>query len=257
MNDQRYPLLEKLHVLRTAALCAMRDRAFDSLPLYYSDYSDGIVSGCGLVTEHDTIVVEPGIIRHGGFMYFIREAMSLPYRPTEEYLLLKLRFGMPEESEDFIYRALTMELSPDMQLQSDEMELCRFKLKAGAVLRTKYVDFFDRVTEFDTVDYVSSPYAAIGKSTLHPDILHAFASEAMAYNLSGMDEVFCMNALARLPISYDAISFYVARRLQVEAQNWDNLGLYQSLCQILRDIQNSGERNLQQARRRRREVFVD
>ena len=257
MNDQKYPLLEKLHVLRTEALCAMRDRAFDSLPLYYRDYSDGIVSGCALVTEQDTIAVQPGIIRHEGFMYFIGEAMSLPYRPTEEYLLLKLKFGMPEESENFIYRSVDMELSPDMNLKTDEMELCRFKLKAGAVLRTKYVDYFDRITEFDTVDYVSCPYAAIGHSTLHPDILYNFAKEALPYKLSGMDESFCLRALERLPIAYDAVCFYVARRLQTEAQSWDNLELYRALGQILRDIQGSGERELRQARRNRREVFVD
>ena len=257
MNDQKYPLLEKLHVLRTSALCAMRDRAFDSLPLYYKDYSDGIVSGCKLVTEQGTIAVQPGIIRHGGFMYFIGEAMSLPYQPTEEYLLLKLKFGMPEESESFIYRSVDMKLTADMNLQSDEMELCRFKLKAGAVLRTRYVDYFDRVTEFDTVDYVSSPYAAIGKSTLHPDILYSFAKEAMPYKLNGTDESFCLYALQGLSMSYDAISFYVARRLQVEVQNWDNLELYRLLGQALRDIQGGGDRELYRARRSRREVFVD
>ena len=85
MNEQRYPLLEELHVLRTSALCSIRDRAFDLLPLYYEGYSDGIVSGCCLQTEKDTIAVLPGIVRYGGFMYFLKEADAvgvrvLPYK---------------------------------------------------------------------------------------------------------------------------------------------------------------------------------
>ena len=257
MNEQRYPLLEELHVLRTAALTSIRDRAFDSLPLYYEDYSDGIVSGCKLRTNQDSISVNPGIVRHGGFMYFIRTPMSLPYRPTEEYLMLKLKFGMPEEDESFILRSLHLELSPDMEIKGDEMELCRFKLKAGAVLRTKYVDFFDLVTEFDTVNSISCPYAAIGKSTLSPAVMTFFAREAMGYRLEPLDESFCLAALMHLPMSYEQIAFYVTQRLKIEAADMDNAGLYENLCRVLGEIKGQGKRETQRARRGRREVIVD
>lgn len=257
MNEQRYPLLEELHVLRTVALCAIRDRAFDALPLYYEDFSDGIVSGCRLQTNRDAITICPGIVRYDGFMYFLREPMSIPYEPTEEYRMLKLKFGMPEESESFLRRDLSMELSDDMAVQENEMELCRFKLKAGAVLRTKYVDFFDRMTEFDTVNSIYSPYAAVGRSTLHPEILHAFATEAMEYRMDPLDQSFCVSALQNLPIAYEQIVFYICQRLQVERQEWDNMGLYRGLCKALEEIKSNGGRELRRARRSRREVMVD
>lgn len=257
MNEQRYPLLEELHVLRTSALCSIRDRAFDSLPLYYEDYSDGIVSGCRLQTETNTIAVLPGIVRYGGFMYFLREPMLTTYAPTEEYRMLKLKFGMSEESENFLLRSVRLEISDDMSIRGDEIELCRFKLKSGAVLRTKYVDFFDRVTEFDTVNAVSCPYAAVGRSTLLPEIVAAFARDAMNYQLDPLDQAFCLAALQHISISYDQISFYLQQRLRQEPQEWDNLGLYNGLCMVLREIQGSGHREVRSARRGRREVFVD
>ena len=257
MNEQRYPLLEELHVLRTSALCNIRDRAFDALPLYYEDYSDGIVSGCRLRTNQDAITVRPGIVRYDGFMYFLREPMTISYAPTEEYRMLKLKFGMPEESESFLTRSLRLELSDDMAVQENEMEFCRFKLKAGAVLRTKYVDFFDRMTEFDTVNFISAPYAAVGRSTLHPEILMAFATEAMEYRLDPLDQSFCVAALQNLPIAYEQIVFYLCHRLRVERQEWDNMGLYGGLCTALEEIKRNGRREVRQARRGRREVMVD
>ena len=257
MNEQRYPLLEEMHVLRTSALCSIRDRAFDSLPLYYEDFSDGIVSGCRIRTNQASISIQPGIVRYGGYMHFLREAMETPYEPTDEYCMLKLRFGMPEESENFLWRTVHMNLSHDMTLGQDEMEFCRFKLKKGSALRAKYVDFFDRVTEFNTVNFIYSPYAAVGKSTLHPEIVAAFAREAVQYRLEPLDQSFCMQALQGLALSYDQIGFYLMHRLKLEAEEWDNMAFYRGLCDVLTELREGGQRETRKVRRKRREVLVD
>ena len=81
--------------------------------------------------------------------------MSVHYVPTEEYILLKLIFEPERKTELFLKREIRIELSADMNLAANEMELCRFKLKKGAILRTKYTDFFDRATEFDTVNTIN------------------------------------------------------------------------------------------------------
>ncbi len=257
MNEQRYPLLEELHVLRTAALCSIRDRAFDSLPLYYEDYSDGIISGCSLRTSQSSIALQPGIVRYGGYMYFLREEMQHTYKATDDYSILKLRFGMPEESESFMQRTVRLELSNDMEIGEDEMELCRFKLKSGAVLRTKYVDFFDRVTEFDTVNFINAPYSAVGRSTLHPDITWSFAREAIQYKMESLDQTFCMSALQHLTMSFEQIEFYITHRLKLESKDYDNMGLYQGLCDVLVELSGGGSREVFKKHRRRREVLMD
>lgn len=257
MNEQIYPLLENMHVLRRVALTGIRDRAFDSLPLYYENYSDGIVSGCRLTTNRDNITLMPGIVRHGEFMYFLREKMQMAYAPTEEYRALRLKFAMPEDLESMRRRRVELIITNDMETRSDEIELCRFKLKSGAILRTKYTDFFDRVTEFDTVNTVHCPYAAIDNSTLSPDIMVHFAREASLYRLEALDQAFCLAAFNSRPVSREGIIFYLHQRLNIEQQEWDNMTMYQGLCTALKEIQTGEKLSARPMQRKRREVLMD
>ena len=257
MNEQKYPQFERLHILRTEALCAVRDCAFETLPLYLSSHGAGIVSGCDFVTTKDLITLNAGLILYDNFLYRITEPISVHYAPTEEYILLKLIFEPKRKTELFLQRDIRIELSADMNLAANEMELCRFKLKKGAILRTKYTDFIDRSTEFDTVNTINAPYSAVGGSTLSPDILRAFASEAKDFSLDSEDFSFCLAALSGKILNAEQISFYIERRLKIELTDRDNQTLYDKLCLILRDIKNGGRREIFSARRRRKEIMVD
>ena len=42
-------------------------------------------------------------------------------------------------------------LDGQLERGKNEIELCRFRLKAGAELRTEYKDFYDIQTEYDTM----------------------------------------------------------------------------------------------------------
>lgn len=258
MNEQVYPLLENFQVLRRDALASIRDRAFDTLLLYCDNYGDGIMSGCHLTTNRDVISLSPGIVRYGKFVYFVREPMSINYTPTDEYRMLKLHFSMQEDIESMRLRKINLVITPNMETKSDEMELCRFKLKRGAVLRTKYTDFFDRITEFDTINEIYCPYAAVGGSTLSPDVLFHFAKEASAYRLENLDQMFCLAALSGTLIPREGILFYLRQRLGGGNDlAEDNMSLYQGLCTVLREIQNGEELNSGPIRRNKREVFMD
>lgn len=256
-NQQRIPKFEALHILRQSMLCDVRDRAFDTLPLLYQDYSDGIISGCRMMTTKETITVQPGLIKHAGFIYYLQEPMTIAYRPTDEYAILKLRFAAPTEQQGAMVYELDLDLTNDLTLTPDEMELCRFKLKRGSILRVNYVDFFDRTTEFDTVNNIYAPYAAVGKSTLSPDITQAFAREASKFTLTEFDRQFCLTALTGQPMSAEAIGFYICQRLQQEEQEWDNASLFDGLTRVLDEIRPAGLRECRRERRRRREVLVD
>ena len=257
MNEQKYPQLERLHVLRTEALCSIRDRAFDSLQVYTIDHGDGIISGCHLTTNRDSITLNSGLIRHDDFLYLILEPMSIPYEPTDEDMILKLVFESPIETENFIKRNVELNLTHEINISHNEMELCRFKLKKGAMLRTKYVDFFDRATEFDTVNTINSPYSAINGSNLSPEITKAFAIEARDYTLEQLDYNFCLEALSGRAINAEQIGFYIEQRLKIDLIDRNNKNLYDNLCLILQEIKNNGRREIKGQKRRRREVFVD
>lgn len=257
MNEQKYPQLERLHILRTEALCSIRDRAFDNLPMFLANYGDGIVGGCRLTTTKTSITLGKGLILHENFLYVIKEPMSVDYSPTEEYALMKLIFEPPIKTENFLQRNVRVTLTDDMTLAGNELELCRFKLKKGAVLRTEYTDFFDRVTEFDTVNVVNAPYASVGGSTLSPEILRDFATEAKDFSLDAEDFSFCLAALSGKILTVEQIAFYVERRLKIELAERDNQTLYDKLCLILQDIKNGRRREIFTARRRRKEIMID
>lgn len=257
MNEQKYPQFERLHVLRTEALCSIRDRAFDIFPLFMEHYSEGIVSGCRPIATPDLITVSRGMILHNDFFYLFNESMSIEYEPTEEYMMLKIIFEPELETEDFIQRDINLILTHDMNLADNEIEICRFKLKKGAVLRANYTDFFDRATEFDTLNTINVPYAAIGGTTLSPEILIAFAKEARDFELSTMDFQFCFNVLSGRRISVEQLTLYIEHRLKTEITNPTNQILYDNLCLILREIQNGRRREVTGTRRRRREIMLD
>lgn len=183
--------------------------------------------------------------------------MSVEYAPTEEYMMMKMVFEPELETENFTQRNINVILSHDMNLSDDEIELCRFKLKKGAVLRTTYTDFFDRATEFDTINTINVPYAAIGGHTLAPNILINFANEARDFELSLEDYNFCFSALSGRRISSGQISLYIEHRLKTELINPTNQTLYENLCIILKEIKNGRRREILGTRRRRREIMLD
>ena len=257
MNEQKYPQFERLHILRTEALCSIRDRAFDIFPLFMEHYGDGIISGCKPVTTPENITLSTGIILYNNFFYLIKEPMSVEYSPTDEYMMMKIIFEPELETENFIQRNVNLILSHDMEIASNEMEICRFKLKKGAVLRTTYTDFFDRVTEFDTVNIINVPYAAIGGHTLSPEILINFANEARDFELSDQDFNFCLNVLSGRRISSAQISLYIEHRLKTELKTPTNQNLYDNLCLILREIKNGRRREIIGTRRKRREIILE
>lgn len=258
MNEQKYPQFERLHILRTEALCSIRDRAFDTFPLFFTNYGEGIISGCRPITTSSQITLSEGIILHNHFVYLINEPMSIDYAPTEEYMMMKMIFDAQLETESFTQYNVRMILTPDLNLSENEMELCRFKLKKGAVLRANYTDFLDRMTEFDTVNTINVPYAAVGGSTLSPDILRAFADDARNFDLEIVDFNFCLDALSGKILSAEQISFYIEHRLKIELpKQLNNQILYENLCLILQEIKNGRRREVMGAQRRRREIIVE
>lgn len=258
MNGQVFPLFENAHVLRTAMLTALRDYAYEYGRLVHEGYSDGMVSGCNITTTVDTITLNRGVIRYMGNLYLITEPLSLAYYPTDNWTVFKLEFKDEARKDGYIYREVETALSGNLELGKEEMEICRFKLQAGARLRMKYVDFADRNTEFDTVNTICAPFAAHGASSLSPDITRAFAREAAVYAMDPVDTAFCLQALnAKGALNREAILLYIATRLKKAFTDCGNQEIFEALLTILNQIKNNGERELSRVARQRRQVIVD
>ena len=70
-------------------------------------------------------------------------------------------------------------LDDNLERKQNELEVCRFKLKEGARLRTDYKDFFDIQTEFDTVNLADATWSAAGGNTLSKEVTDYFARKVL------------------------------------------------------------------------------
>jgi hypothetical protein len=213
----------------------LRDIALDEQEIRYHGYSDGIVIGCGLVEENMKIGLVNGIVKYAGRLYKLRGKALVPYEPTDDWTVLKLRFAPQTKHREYIIYTAGLVLDTNTGLLPNEMEIGRFKLKKGSSLRTSYKDFWDMGTEYDTVNLVHVNQSARGSPTLSPAITTHFAREAFPH-LDGqpLDSAFCVACLQTGgQVNRELITRYVCNRLEREYEEMDNVSLHQGLAQVL------------------------
>ena len=247
MFRYEYPLFEKKKVLRIEMLEQLRDYPKNYLTLFYSGYGEGILCGCEITWEKEKLTIHPGIINHGGNLYFMEDIYTVDCPANGKVRYVKVKF-LKEiiESGKIIGNAEIIfdEIIPD---SSSEMELCRFRLQDGSRLRYRQENFHDHSTEYDTVNLLYTPYASRGKSTLHPAVLMAYAKETIGSGAVNVYDVsFAMKVLANDGIvSANCIREYIDARLEGikpyygEKQTasgiplFDGYEMYQGLLKVL------------------------
>jgi hypothetical protein len=238
MRVQVIPVFRDLHILRKSMLEALADYAFLADQLLHKDYGDGILAGCELTTTEDSILLREGVFFYEGQLFLIKEPMAVTYHPTNTTTVLKVRFSEERTDGNFIYREIDLFLTEQTELRKGELELCRFKLQEGAVLRYWYQNFEDRNTEFDTLNTIHAAYSVKGGTTLSPEILREFAEEMLkAEELSELDTLFCLQLLGQEhPVGLPALAAYVRRRDKKKLKELSNLTLYKELARILKEV---------------------
>jgi hypothetical protein len=223
--------------LRREILESTRDLAAREQAARYGGYSDGVLAGCGLFESDMNIGVLGGLVKFAGRVYVLPERESVPYRPTDAWTVLKIRFGGEERSRDFLRYTGYLALDENTNVLPNELELGRFKLKQGSRLRTEYTDFRDMETEYDTVNLIGVPFAGVGEPTLSPVIMTHFAKEAYPYAAEAIDLAFCSSCLAGGGVmSRESVRLYLARRLKLPVRPFDNAELHGRLADVLADM---------------------
>ena len=87
-----YPLFERNRILKKELLWALRDYSFSHVGLEYQRYGEGILQGCDIRIEGREIVVEPGMIKYGDYVFLLTEAERISYFASERTMVLKMRF---------------------------------------------------------------------------------------------------------------------------------------------------------------------
>lgn len=174
-----YPAFERGRIMKKELLWALRDYSYSALQLRYQDYPNGILSGCRIRTDDENLYIAPGMIKCQDFIFLRTKEERIAYVPAEAYVSLKFRLAEKEALPDYTRYLTELALDGCLERGQNEIELCRFKLKKGARLRTDYKDFYDIQTEFDTVNLANATWSSVGQNTLSKEVTDCFAKKIL------------------------------------------------------------------------------
>jgi len=214
MMEHIYPAFERGRIMKKELLWALRDYSYSALQLQYADYPNGILSGCGIRVEDYYLCVEPGIIKCQEFVFLITGEERVEYSPTERCISLKFRLIEKEVLPDYTRYVTEFILDENLERQLNEVEICRFKLKTGARLRTEYKDFYDIETEYDTINLAHATWAAAGENTLSKEVTDYFARKVLeCENAEDKDIYFSYFLLqSKEAIRFEIITDYIIQK---------------------------------------------
>lgn len=194
--ENRYPGFAGGRILKKESLWDLRDYAYGSMQLFYMDYTDGIIKGCRVRVEGNKLIIGKGILKCGDFVYLMQEEESVSFEAENRLTVLKAVFTVKRGNPDYLAYQVSFFLDPDPERKPDQIELCRFHLRTGSVLRDRYKNFSDMSTEYDTINLIHATMAGRGRERLHPEVMLRFAEEmALQKGKKEADTCFCYQIL--------------------------------------------------------------
>lgn len=252
-----YPQFQSKRLLRAEMLEQLRDYPRTIVELAFNDFSDGVVSGCEIRWENEELIVERGMILYKKKLYFLSEPYTLSCKAQDRMRFLKVRFTEEYQETTKIFGVGEIVLENKEADLSCELELCRFYLQEGAKLRTRYENFEDYSTRYDTVNLINTPYAAKVECTLSPALLIQYATELVdTVTSNNIDISFAMNILAQggvVPIRY--IRLYLKMRCKKEFSNMNQYKIYQELLSVLKELRQENH-EIERQNKRSREILL-
>ncbi|MBM7108045.1 hypothetical protein SAM19_01402 [Brevibacillus laterosporus] len=237
-----YPNFNKGRILKTDMLANLRDYPRDFLDIQYKEYSDGIITGSEIRIGEQSITITPGIVKHSGRLYVLKEEHELMYQANNRETVVKIRFHEQMTDSDFTINSSEIVLDEQVELGQNELELGRFKLKEGAKLRSEYQSFVDLATEYNTFITIHVPYASESQSTLAPTIMRYFARELVkGTNLTAFDISFALLCLNEGKVNREVILTYLANRLGTGFKEYSNGQIHKHLGRILDEVRGGGK----------------
>jgi hypothetical protein len=219
MFKEKFPIFEKDMILKADMLTELKEYPRSMFQLQFQDYSDGILSGARVVVNEEYLVVTPGMIKRNGRLYHMEQEIKVPYEAAGIEMCLKLKFLEEEQRSDFNVCRSEILLEKLGQMEADEMELCRFTLKKGALLRQDYQNFSDFATLHNTINVIHVNHAGVKYPTLSPEITCYFGKEMLRLNTeNAYDVYFAMHCLENKQVAREVILSYLIARLKVKEE---------------------------------------
>jgi hypothetical protein len=253
-----FPNFGKGRILKKEMLESLRDYPRDYLDICFKDYSNGIISGADILVGENGITVSRGVVKHNNRIYMLVKDYELDCQHTNKEVLIKIKFLDGTEAGDFKLYSTIVFIDQNTALKEDELELGRFKLREGAVLRSDYTDFFDLITEYNTINVINVEYAGIKESTMNPFVLKKFSRILLECgSLNTYDIVFAMQCLNSPTVERDVLICYIANRLGVEYKKYSNMEIYKHLCSIVKEVKSGKKRHVEPKKEGPMRIIVD
>jgi hypothetical protein len=257
--ENRYPLFNSGRLLKIDMLEELRDFPRGFFDARFRGYSDGIISGCDLEVSDNNIKILRGIIKYQGVLYILNKEKKIEYTCSNKLMVLKVKFLPQALDSDFRTNSTEIHLDENLNLEENEIEICRFKLRAGAKLRINHTDFTDLSTEYDTINTIYAPYAAYGESSLNPEILRRYGNELLTCNLSeAWDTSFTMMCVQnKEAIQKEIIISYLVNKLGIEMKDYSNEDLYYYLLEVLNSVKDGARGHGRRGSGKFKKILID
>jgi hypothetical protein len=249
MRNGVFPIFTKGRVIKKESIEYLRDFPYDLASLAFDNYCDGVLFGFGLKSKDEKVIqVSQGAVKFQGNIIVISEC-EMDITEFSRFSYAKLAIGSCKETVDFKSCPIDIRLDSSEFLHKNEMELGRFCLNKGAILRCKYDSFGDLRTEENTLDLTRVPYACMGATpTLHPRVLQEYSRALLPVAEDATDIAFalmCLNAGGGV-VHKSSIQWYIALRNHEEYKEYLLTQLYDRLMDML-----PGHKGVKQRKRER------
>jgi hypothetical protein len=232
MRNGIFPVFTKGRVLKKESVEYLRDFPYDLASLAFEGYSDGIIFGFSVTFKNGCILVSKGALKYQEDIIIVPGSdIAIPEYGV--FLYVKLIVGGLSETEDYKIRHMGISIDSRKPSGENEMELGRFCLNAGAVLRCKYDSFSDLRTLENTLDITRVSFAGVDAPTLHPVVLKEFARALMLGSSDTTDTAFALMCINASVVQKECIQWYLAKKNNCAYEEYSLSELYDKLAETL------------------------
>lgn len=259
MSLQKVPVFKPGNILTHEMLNVLKEQYINMEEMAYWGYSDGILKGCNIITSQGTLTVGKGIVIVKSKPYYIESEVVLKIQPTNSTQIVVVRATEEEYNQDFIIREVKIMIIPENSIIPQDIELCRFRLQMGAILRTDYRDIRDMDTEYDTVCLKYAKWSAYEGSSLSMVILKQFLRDASRYQITMEEDKRFLSRIASSDgktLNATEINLYLSWKLQKEYKQRSTEEMFKDLLAVLRLLQG-GRNGLESRRIEPRRMIID
>ncbi len=236
MSIQRSPLFQEGSILTHDMLNVLKEYSINGAESVYEGYSDGVIKGCEVSAAEGILVIGKGIIRIRSRNYYLFQEVTIEVEKTNQPKVLAVRATEEEKSTDFLIREVQVLVENLEDVIPGDLELCRFWLQEGAKLRTKYTDFNDMDTLYDTVNLIHAGWSGYESPTLAYPVLQFFREQALKYTIANIDDKLFLSQIALLngtSMNVKEINQYLAWRLNQKYRERTMNDIYEGLKEAL------------------------